>query len=231
MHFKLRAVAAGAAAVLAMAASGASAKVMVLTFEGTGSDNPNFQRPADPRGRFGPLGASLVGAEYELTYVFDSEVSVFRREPGVRHLLSPKATGGADPVLSATLKVGRVAVDLPHNLSSGLSYFNTDGLVVTTYGQVPGFQPTDTVLALIIGPIAGDWETPFSWSGFCDSCLLTRVGAEGFFPPSGGHFHVTRATLAEAPPVPEPGTWALMIAGFGMAGMALRRRRPALSAG
>ena len=29
-------------------------------------------------------------------------------------------------------------------------------------------------------------------------------------------------------PVPEPATWALMIAGFGLAGVGLRRRRPAL---
>jgi choice-of-anchor A domain-containing protein len=33
-----------------------------------------------------------------------------------------------------------------------------------------------------------------------------------------------------APPVPEPTTWALMIAGFGMAGAMLRRRRSALAA-
>ena len=30
-------------------------------------------------------------------------------------------------------------------------------------------------------------------------------------------------------PVPEPATWAMMIAGFGLAGMAARRRRPAVA--
>jgi PEP-CTERM motif len=34
---------------------------------------------------------------------------------------------------------------------------------------------------------------------------------------------VTEENLA--PPLPEPGTWAMMIAGFGIAGMALRRRQ------
>jgi hypothetical protein len=36
-------------------------------------------------------------------------------------------------------------------------------------------------------------------------------------------------TPASTVPLPEPATWALMIAGFGMAGAALRRRRPVIS--
>ncbi len=37
-------------------------------------------------------------------------------------------------------------------------------------------------------------------------------------------------TKANAPGVPEPATWALMIGGFGLAGAALRRRRSVVSA-
>lgn len=33
----------------------------------------------------------------------------------------------------------------------------------------------------------------------------------------------------EAPAVPEPTTWALMLAGFGMVGFAMRRRRVAFA--
>ncbi len=36
--------------------------------------------------------------------------------------------------------------------------------------------------------------------------------------------------LIDAPAIPEPGTWALMITGFGVAGAVLRRRRHALTA-
>lgn len=34
--------------------------------------------------------------------------------------------------------------------------------------------------------------------------------------------------LVPPPPVPEPATWAMMVAGFGALGIAMRRRRPAL---
>lgn len=42
----------------------------------------------------------------------------------------------------------------------------------------------------------------------------------------------TDATLviSEAPAVPEPGTWALMLVGFGLTGLAVRRRTPGLAA-
>ncbi len=40
-------------------------------------------------------------------------------------------------------------------------------------------------------------------------------------------FRVTGADAAGVMPVPEPGTWMMMITGFGMAGVAMRRRRPA----
>ena len=42
---------------------------------------------------------------------------------------------------------------------------------------------------------------------------------------SGGSFRVTY-DYTVAPFVPEPTTWALMLAGFGMVGYAMRRRRP-----
>ena len=49
-----------------------------------------------------------------------------------------------------------------------------------------------------------------------------------------GHFHLVFSDgisngTGLAPGVPEPSAWALMIAGFGVAGAALRRRRPALA--
>jgi hypothetical protein len=47
---------------------------------------------------------------------------------------------------------------------------------------------------------------------------------------NGGQDHHPTLTLGTAGAVPEPATWAMMITGFGMAGVSLRRRRSALVA-
>ncbi|TRW18408.1 SGNH/GDSL hydrolase family protein [Glacieibacterium frigidum] len=73
---------------------------------------------------------------------------------------------------------------------------------------------------------------------FTTPCLAARpvingsVDCTGFFSFDGIHvtepvqFEIARAVLTQAglPTVPEPGTWALMIIGFGMTGLAVRRR-------
>jgi hypothetical protein len=51
----------------------------------------------------------------------------------------------------------------------------------------------------------------------------------GIYTNGGEDGHPT-LTLGTAGAVPEPATWAMMIAGFGMAGVSLRRRRSALAA-
>lgn len=44
---------------------------------------------------------------------------------------------------------------------------------------------------------------------------------------SAGEDFAGVVTISNGAAVPEPATWALMISGFGLAGMALRRRRAA----
>ncbi len=53
---------------------------------------------------------------------------------------------------------------------------------------------------------------------------LENVGPNGFDWSDTGF---TLATFAPTSAVPEPATWAMMIAGFGVVGGAVRRRRPA----
>jgi hypothetical protein len=56
------------------------------------------------------------------------------------------------------------------------------------------------------------------------------LGNESYYKPVGGHTDVDGANLAWrltsfSSAVPEPGTWAMMILGFGLAGTALRRQK------
>ncbi|GAO40492.1 hypothetical protein SCH01S_48_01540 [Sphingomonas changbaiensis NBRC 104936] len=58
--------------------------------------------------------------------------------------------------------------------------------------------------------------------------LGTQIGAfQPYGPGFPGGIEVAAAPL-KAPAVPEPASWALMIAGFGLAGAAFRTRRPGL---
>jgi len=45
----------------------------------------------------------------------------------------------------------------------------------------------------------------------------------------GGYVQVTKAQAPAAGPIPEPATWAMMIAGFALVGIAMRRRKRAIS--
>lgn len=45
----------------------------------------------------------------------------------------------------------------------------------------------------------------------------------------GGYVQVSKAQAPSAGPIPEPATWAMMIAGFALVGIAMRRRKRAIS--
>ncbi len=68
-----------------------------------------------------------------------------------------------------------------------------------------------------------------SGAGYFDDYRFTFTGVGGFFgsaaPAAAPAAEAQmRAAFAPSMPIPEPGTWAMMILGFGLVGMALRRR-------
>ncbi|HEV7384510.1 MAG TPA: FxDxF family PEP-CTERM protein [Phenylobacterium sp.] len=135
--------------------------------------------------------------------------------------------------------------------NSAVAAFNSNGVGATfsdtyTFILPAGFAST----ALTSAAVNGTTDTAFSSvllngvtlttnaSGAIDVKSLLNVavnpGANTLIVngTSGGLFsyggNISFAKLAAG--VPEPGTWALMILGFGSAGAMLRRRRPALAA-
>ncbi len=46
---------------------------------------------------------------------------------------------------------------------------------------------------------------------------------------NGGGFELDNITVGTTAPVPEPASWAMLVAGFGLIGVGLRRRRPAIA--
>jgi hypothetical protein len=66
---------------------------------------------------------------------------------------------------------------------------------------------------------------PTPWGYFDRYVLTTRVGGDERFGGDLGQGYRLDALTVNI--VPEPQTWALLIAGFGMVGFSVRRRRPA----
>jgi hypothetical protein len=74
--------------------------------------------------------------------------------------------------------------------------------------------------AFEIGEFGYDLYQGWGYAGAFDLASL-RIWTEGEL--------IVGNIASEAAPVPEPAAWALMIAGFGLAGAALRRRRTVVS--
>ncbi|TAJ71552.1 MAG: PEP-CTERM sorting domain-containing protein [Phenylobacterium sp.] len=99
----------------------------------------------------------------------------------------------------------------------------------------------------LFGTTAGELVAIAGMPGYFDSFVHYVVtGGTGRFLGASGAFEgvgvlnrtvprpINSLTLAgelDLPAVPEPATWALMIAGFGLAGASLRRRRALIAEG
>jgi len=101
------------------------------------------------------------------------------------------------------------------------------------HGQLLPINQNQALFALLGTNFGGNGQTTFALPDFRGR---TALGTNDLFPV-GTYVGEQFTTLAlnqmpehvhslEQDPIPEPGTWALMIAGFGLAGAALRRRRP-----
>ncbi len=144
---------------------------------------------------------STAGHEYRDYFSFDSLLGV----------TSASVTIGNDPTTGLSLgshsSVTWTLYDLGTDINTNQNYtdtgiFNDLGTGVV-YGSVTVFGPTDHVTVNL---------------NSAGIAALNRAG------DSGSEFNFGGA-LSFGGAVPEPATWALMLGGFGLAGVALRRRR------
>jgi hypothetical protein len=124
----------------------------------------------------------------------------------------------------------RQAVDVTFTFAAPVTAFSIDlmtgplGSTITIAGA--GFSTA------VVTPSDVRTRTFFGLTSTTGLNSFTMRTVSKFSIPDGaiGMFdNFTIASAADVAPVPEPASWALMIAGFGLAGSALRRRaRPAI---
>jgi hypothetical protein len=99
------------------------------------------------------------------------------------------------------------------------------------------FKFTDVLLngTSIASPFTVDGSTILKASGYAAAGTVSlRFNADYACKDCwgdwfGGYVQVTQATLPVAAPIPEPATWLMMIAGMGLVGATMRRRKADVS--
>ncbi len=253
MTINLRTVAAGLlAAAILTGAGAAEAALVTVTFSGTVTYSDDY---TGEFGRVGGDGQVYNGMTATSVYVFDSALGDRTTGPTYDVVSGGSLSGLSNPIISATFSLNNVSQtvdpgragqarvnDNPGNLPPfGVLFLQQDS-VFDIGGPLELFR---SMTNQIILPTGGSTSLETSFSA------TTLAGFEGssfgqFFDAAqmGGNvlrstfiqYQVTGVTLegvAQAPTgggaVPEPASWALMIAGFGLAGAALRRGRPAVA--
>lgn len=202
-----------AAVGAALVAAPATAAVTVLTFEGIGNLNPVGAFYA-PNYLFSPATLAIVDADAGGTGNFANE---------------PSAS-----TIMFFLDANNAILDVPAGFTTGFSFWYTSSTdaSVTVYDGPGGTGNVLGTLNLVANAFGcpGDPTGAFS----CWSPVGVAFSGTAFSIDFGGTANQTgfdNITFgSDTPVIPEPGVWAMLIAGFGVVGYAARRRRTALAA-
>ena len=226
----------GAVCAIGLSALASQAQADIYHFTQTGTINSGV----DTQGLFGGAGADLSGRQYSAKLTFDPTLLTF--------------VSSDDPVFALRNYYGSIGI--AEIEVEGVSYsFEVGGLNQFTFllGKAdPAITPGWIYVAN--GTLTGSGGTVnlglFSATNFMGPLELSTfdyaltdadrafLGPDGAYWDGGDFKFALRAdtisltsepgTLAPPAGVPEPASWALMIVGFGGAGVMLRsRRRPA----
>ncbi|GGE16275.1 hypothetical protein GCM10011529_23330 [Polymorphobacter glacialis] len=206
-----------AAAALAMGASAASAAVITLDFEGIGNQNPVGNFYAGQGIVFSADTLALVDAD-------DGGSGNFGNEP------SPNT-------IMFFLNANNAILNYADGFTTGFSFFYTSSTAaaVSVWDGINGtgnLLGTLNLLAQYTDGCTGDPSGTF--------CNFSAIGIDfagtarsinfGGTANQTGFDDITFGSATPGGGVPEPASWAMLIAGFGLTGAAMRRRRTAVVA-
>lgn len=224
------------------------------------TSGPNLADPDDPNSNIGMVGTAFIGTAFSSNITFTSSFTFSLANTGFDPLadgitfLIQNDGGGAFAQGGGGAGIG--ASGLSNNVGVGFQSWDNNHATIFTDGDVSGgtgmlgnfnLGDQDDVVDVTVTYDGTTLSyTAFNTStmvGISDSFAfdLSSLGPEVYFGFTGatGLSHSIQDITAwdlvvedavVVAGVPEPGSWALMIAGFGGLGAALRRRRALLAA-
>jgi hypothetical protein len=232
----------------------ASAALFNVVFTGKIAVFPDGDQSIDELALFGPRNGVLDGQAFTATFVIDAGV------PGAAYsygATSSSASGsGSTSPIRASLTINGTTVDFdapPFGSASAdtTSLTKTTGpsLFNTSFSKFGGGSNYSAELNFSVTPVqpfaSADYRDLLSTdlalstvffpagapNGFAYLQAVTNDGPGGMPVPTTTPISFVADHLTVSAAVPEPTSWALMLAGCGVAGVALRRKRvPALAA-
>lgn len=204
-------------AIALVGAGSASATVYTITFNGT-----VFNAVGSA---FGLSADELNGAQFTSIFNVDTSYGTTATYNDGVELSSSVIGHGVDaPIRSAYLTINNITFEFGGTENSGVTSRND-----------PGLGPTYSALGYFAAPALGTGLSSHvsSWvNDYTDGDYAALpIGRSVPSPEGGGIYVINYATQGQlnvtsfSVAVPEPGTWALMIMGFGGIGATLRRRR------
>lgn len=207
---------------------GIGAQFTVLTLQSPGSSTTESGGVAFSGTPFGDAmtGASqtrsFTFADLSLTNAFDLRLIVNLNEPGSESPPSVVAVNSTNSNASLNTQTDSVTLNV-FSASGTLLQSNSLALNTTLLQQASGVGGSGLVLGL-------DFAQGTALNGF----IAANPGAEVFtvgatFANAAGGVDVIQAArfTGGVAPIPEPETYALMLAGLGVVGFVARRRKPA----
>jgi hypothetical protein len=227
---------AGAIALFAAAVPApASAAIVTATYVGT------VAYGYDVLNTFRPLG-TLVGLPYKLEFIFDSRLGTLSLEPGAVRITGGTDFGTISPLISAIATIGGVSISVDGGKFSNNfveippqrnMFFNS----VLDSARFSNYEQKIQIVGFARNPLANlplSLDTPFIYNYSQGdrnggNFRLQHIYEPGqspyiFEPETYAQFNLSQLVV-NISGVPEIGTWAMMLAGFGLAGAAARRQR------
>lgn len=239
---KIKYLALAISAVAAIPVTPASAIQILVTYNGVVTSGQ------DPLARFFPAGTDLVGKELriDVTVDLDTPGATITRTSQTNEIGGGALAGTLTPLSAAVTMNGNTLINDAFS-SGGYSIFKQpgyDGLYASAVSQkvVGNFFYVNQLV------VRAEGTQPFIPSLEFTDFFSSASGGSGVFffqtieypayifrENTGAEFTITSvsvapytATIDPIGGVPEPASWALLIAGFGLTGAAMRRRRAAL---